>query len=121
MKTKLLTITEEQFGDVYDEDYEYLLGDYKLQEWSFGEREDIIEMSSIQRINPRTKEMELSMKSSKFRVLTLMACLKTAPFGKVTNKAIRDLPVFIAEYLFEEVTDLNEAMSEAQQKKFRGN
>ena len=119
MKNKLVSITEEQFGDAYHEDYEYLLGDYKLQEWSFGEREDIIEMSSIQRINPKTKEMELSMRSSKFRVLTLMACIKEAPFGKVTQKSIRELPVFVAEFLFEEVSDLNESMSEAQQKKFR--
>lgn len=119
MKNKIVTITEEKFGEAFHEDYDYLLGDYKLREWSFGEREDIIEMSSVQKLNNKTKEMELSMKSSKFRVLTMLACIREAPFGKVTNKAIRDLPVFVAEYLFDEISELNESMSEDQQKKFR--
>ncbi|KKN31651.1 hypothetical protein LCGC14_0821690 [marine sediment metagenome] len=119
MKNKIVSITEEMFSDAYHEDYEYLLGDYRLQEWSFGEREDVIEMSSVQRIDPKTKQVDFAMKSSKFRVLTMLYCIKEAPFGKVTQKAIRDLPVIVAEFLFESVSELNESMTEEQQKKFK--
>ena len=121
MKNKLVSITKAKFGDAYHEDYEYLIGDYVLKEWSFGEREDIIEMSSEQKLNTKTKDVDFKMKSSKFRVLTMMACIKEAPFGKVTSKTIRDLPVFVAEYLFDEISEFNESMSEEQQKKFRKN
>lgn len=119
MRKTILSVTEEDFEDSYIDDYEYLIGDYIVREWTFGEREDIIEMASVQKIDPKTKEMEIQMKSSKFRVLTLAACMESTPFGKATIKMIRGLPVFFAEYLFAEVSKLNEVVTEDSLKKFK--
>ncbi len=118
MRTKIIEITEKQFGKNYDDAYEFVLGAYTLQEWSFGDREDILEMASTQKINPKTKEIDFGIKSSKFRVLALVACIKKAPFA-VNVKTVRALPVFVAEYLHDEVSALNEVMTEAELKKFR--
>lgn len=120
MRRKTIEIKKEKFGKKYDESYDPFIGAYVLQEWSFGDREDILEMASTQKIDPKTKEIDFGIKSSKFRVLALVACVKEAPF-KVNAKTIRALPVFIAEYLHDEVSALNEVMTEAELKKFRLN
>ena len=118
MRKKLITVSEEDFGIDYDEEYEEYVGDYVLREWTFGEREDIIELSSVQKVDTKTSEITVEMKSSKFRVFVLQACLRSAPF-KTTVKAIRGLPIALAEYLFEEVSELNETMSDGTAKKFK--
>lgn len=107
MEKKILELTKEHFGEKFKPKHEPYLGVYEISEWTFGEREDIAEQSSIQKKDKKTGEVDVKMQSSKFRTLTMVKCTKTAPF--VANyKNVRDMPIIIAEWLYSHIDELND-------------
>ncbi len=117
MRRKNISITQETFGEYYlpEEDDKYI-GDYLLQEWSFGDREEVIQQASDQELDTDTGKYVVRMRSKDYRVLQILYCLKKAPF-KVTEKAILSLPNSIADKLLKEIAIINEAISDDEEKK----
>jgi len=112
-----IEIKQEWFGDKYiPEKHEKYLGEYLVEEWNFGEREEVMELSSEQ-VTDDAGAIKFIVRSSKFRVNTLLKCIKNAPY-KVSIANIKKMPIGVAEFLYDVVSDLNEAISGEELKKF---
>ena len=116
LRSNDLVLEKADFGSKFRKEYEPYLGAYRFEEWTFGEREDVIEQSSETLKAKKGEKMEIIMKSSKFRALTVSKCLKIAPF-KISVKNIRDAPVVITEWFYKKVAELNEDMDVDEIKK----
>jgi hypothetical protein len=102
-----IELTKEDFGEKFDpKRHEQYLGEYEFQEWTFGDREDVIEQASDQ-IKDKDGSMDIIMKSSRFRVLTILKCTNKAPF-KITLKSLRALPPALGEWMYTKCNDLND-------------
>lgn len=109
-----IELDKEAFGEGYNEMYAPYLGAYRFEQWTFGDREDVIEQSAEQ-VKTSKGDFDMVMKSSKFRVLTISKCLKEAPF-KINYKTIRSVPVVLGEWLYEKSAEVNGAMGEGEFK-----
>ena len=120
MLTKTIELIKEAFGDKWREDYTDYLGSYTFTEWRFGAREEVLEASSdMKKVKDGKKtKSESEIKFSRYRTTTLLHCIKSAPFT-VSMKAIKALPVGIADFFLDIVEDLNDdGISAEELKKF---
>jgi len=120
MITKTIELEKRTFGKKWRKDYEKYLGTYILTEWQFGSREEVLEASSdMKKVKDGKKiKTESQIKFSRYRTTTLLYCIKSAPFT-VTMKAIKELPVGIADFFHEIVDELNDdGISAEELKKF---
>lgn len=117
MRRKKFTIDNSTFGEHYipEEDDKYI-GDYLVQEWTFGDREEVVQQASDQELDGDTGKYTVRMRSKDYRVLQILYCLKKAPF-KVTEKNILGLPNSIADKILKIIGDVNEVMEEDEEKK----
>ncbi len=120
MLEKTIELVKEAFGKKWRQEYTKYLGTYVLTEWRFGNREEVLEASSdMKKVKDGKKnKTESEVKFSRYRTTTLLYCIKSAPFT-VSMKAIKDLPVGIADFFHEIVDDLNDdGISAEELKKF---
>ena len=120
MLESTIELVKEAFGTKWREDYENYIGTYVLTEWRYGKREEVLEAASdMKKIKDGQKtRTESEIKFSRYRTTTLLQCIKSAPFT-VSMKAIKDLPVGIADFFHEIVDELNEdGISAEELKKF---
>ena len=120
MLTRKLELVKEAFGTKWREEYTEYLGSYTLTEWRFGNREEVLEASSdMKKVKDGKKtKSESEIKFSRYRTTTLLYCIKSAPFT-VSMKAIKDLPVGLADFFHEIVDELNDdGISAEELKKF---
>lgn len=116
MRKRIVKITKATFGKDYDElDDKPFIGEYKIREWTFGEKEDILELASEQNVGEDGK-IKFSIKSSKYRILQLLTCVRKAP-KKVTEEFIRSMPNSVASLLNSAVEEVNKDFSDEEEKK----
>jgi hypothetical protein len=118
MRTKELEIVKELFDEDQLLHYEKYIGTYVIKEWSFGEREQVLEEASDVQIDAETNKSKFQLKPSKTRIATIKACLLSAPF-EVTAGELRDLPNWLGEYLYDEISELNEGGDDSILEKLR--
>ncbi len=100
-------LTKEDFGEKYNpKKHDKYIGEYEFEEWTFGDREDVIEQASEQ-VKDAKGNLDIIMRSSKFRSLTIQKCMKKAPF-KITITEIRKCPPALGEWLYRKCDDLND-------------
>lgn len=114
MKNKVINISEEVFGKYYDKSYKKFIGEYHIREWNLGIREDIMEAASD--IVVSDGEQQFKMKASMLKISTLMGCIIKAPF-KTSKENLRELPPALADYFYEEISELNESFTVEELKK----
>lgn len=118
MRTKELEISNELFDEDQLVLYEKYVGTYVIKEWSFGEREQVLEEASDVRIDPDTNKSKFQLKPSKTRIATIKACLLSAPF-EITAAEIKAIPNWLGEYLYDEINDLNDGDGDSILEKLR--
>jgi hypothetical protein len=117
VRRKKVKITKKTFGKYYDEELDgYMVGEYLVQEWSVGEKEDIIEMSASQSYDKDEEAFDIQMNSAEYKILQFLACLKKAPF-EITRESIRGLPASIGDKLFAAISEVNTLEDEDETKK----
>jgi len=117
LKRKKVKITKKTFGKYYDDEMDsHLVGEYLVQEWSLGEKEDVISLSSSQKYDKEEEEFDIQMDSAEYKVLQFLACLKRAPF-EISRESIRGLPASIGDLIFEAISEVNKVEDAKETKK----
>ena len=118
MRTRELEITNELFDENQMVLYEKYVGTYVIKEWSFGEREQVLEEASDVQIDAETNKSKFQLKPSKTRIATIKACLLSAPF-EITAAELKAIPNWLGEYLYEEISELNDGDGDSILEKLR--
>ena len=118
MRTREIEISK----DLFDKDqlalYEKYVGTYIIKEWSFGEREQVLEEASDVQIDTDTNKSKFQLKPSKTRIATIKACLVSAPF-EITGAELKAIPNWLGEFLYEEISELNDGDGDSILDKLR--
>ncbi len=117
MRREIVKITKKDFGKYYDSELDgHLLGEYMVQEWNMGEKEDVISLSASQSYDRKEEEFDIQMDSAEYKILQWLACLKKAPF-EISRESIRALPASIADKIFETIQKVNSLDEDDKAKK----
>lgn len=117
MKRIKFSITKKHFGDYYEPEFDdKYIGDYMVQEWTFGEKEDIVQRASEQSFDSETGKYGFKINNKEYRTLQLLSCLKKAPF-RIVEKNIYAIPNSIAELIMDKISEVNETLNDSEEKK----
>lgn len=108
MRKKTITISnldgyEQEVKDKY-------LGTYVIEEWTFGQKEDVTELSSEQ-VKDKDGETTFKIKIGKFRINQMLACLVSAP-KPINLDYIRGMPSRVGDKISAEITELVKELDE---------
>jgi len=111
MNVKTFNVTKKMLKGADEDFISRYAGKYVIKEWNFGEKQDILEMCSVQDFDVETGDIKVNIKSSLYNILQLKTCLREAP-SPVTEEFIRELPNRIGAKLLSLVQEVNKEEDE---------
>lgn len=126
MKTETFRVTEKHVLEYLEveelpvelQDY---IATYELREWTFGERERIIGLTTKQEVDEEGT-IKSTIDSSKFRLAVMGNCIRMVStlMSAPTKVFLEEMPVWMGESIWFKVNALNEkSMNKSEAKKFQ--